>query len=253
MSELTQALERAADAPEVASVLAMLERSKPEIARTLPSGVDFERFERVVRTEVRRTPALLDCDPSSFMAAVLWAAQLNLEPGPLQHVHLIPHKREVTFVIGYRGYIELAYRSGQVKDVSAELVHDGDTFRVAQGTSPKITHEPLGPPAEREIVAAYAVAHLRTGGTVFRVIYADDWERARKASALASTGRGPWKDDEPAMIRKTAIRRLEPLLPKSTAFGDALAMDEQAATWEPTPASTVEPELAPAEAATDGA
>lgn len=244
MTELGSALERVEATPAQQNVLTLLERSKPEIARTLPPGVDFDRFARVVLTEARRTPALLDCDPHSFMAAVMWAAQLNLEPGPLQHVHLIPYKREVTFVVGYRGYVELAYRSGQVKDIYAELVHDGDVFRVVKGTTPKIAHEPAGPVGDREIVAAYAVARLKTGGTVSRVIYSEDWERARKSSAAGSKGRGPWVDDTPAMIRKTALRRLESLLPKTPAFGDAVMLDEQPATWEPAASVAAEPEAA---------
>lgn len=231
MTDLSTAIDRAEQAQTTPSVLALLERSKPEIAKALPPGVDFERFARVVLTEVRRTPELLDCNPTSFMAAVMWAAQLNLEPGPLQHVHLIPYAGDVTFVIGYRGYVELAYRSGQVKDVSAELVHEGDVFKVAKGTTPKIIHEPSGPADDRAIVAAYAVAHLKTGGTVARVIYAEDWERARKASPAGSKGKGPWATDFPAMVRKTALRRLEPLLPKTAAFGEAVMLDEQPATW----------------------
>jgi len=231
MSELTQALERAETSTEQASVLALLARSKPEIARALPGGVDFDRFERIVRTEVRRVPALLDCDPHSFLAAVLWAAQLNLEPGPLQHVHLIPFKRQVTFVIGYRGYVELAYRSGQVKDIYAALVREGDGFRETLGTSPKLIHEPQ---TDGEIVAAYAVARLKTGGTVFQVIHEPEWERARKASQLGSAGKGPWADDRDAMIRKTALRRLEPWLPKTGGFGEAIALDERPAAWDTT-------------------
>lgn len=233
MTDLSQALATVERTPEQANVLSLLERSKPEIARALPPGVDFERFTRVVLTEIRRVPKLLDCDPYSFMGAVMWAAQLNLEPGPLQHVHLIPFGKEVTFVVGYRGYIELAYRSGQVKDVYAELVHEGDVFRVVKGTSAKIVHEPAGAAGERETVAAYAVAHLKAGGTVQRVIYEEDWERARKSSAAGSKGKGPWADDRPAMIRKTALRRLESLLPKQASFGEAVMLDEQPAVWEP--------------------
>src|ERR671924_2141362 len=136
MSEsiLTQALEKARETPQQKTVLDLLQRSKPEIARTLPANVDVERFERIVRTEIRRTPKLLECDPYSLLGAVMWAAQLGLEPGPLQHVHLIPYKREVVFLIGYRGYVELAFRSGQVKDVTGALVREGDRFEYQYGT-----------------------------------------------------------------------------------------------------------------------
>lgn len=226
---LTKELERRKDEPKQKTVLDLLTRTEPEVAKLLPSGVTFERLERTVRTELRRTPLLMECVPESLLGAVMLTAQLQLEPGPLGLVYLVPFKKEVTLIVGYRGYIELAYRSDRVKDIYAELVHEGDTFSVARGTSPKIVHEPSGPPEGREIVAAYAVARLRTGGTVSNVIYPADWEKARKASPSGSKNAGPWKDELPAMIRKTALRRLEPWLPKTPAFGAAVTVDEQPA------------------------
>jgi recombinational DNA repair protein RecT len=54
----------------------------------------------------------------------------------------------------------------------------------------------------------------------------DDWERARKASAAGAKNLGPWVEHRPAMIRKTAVRRLEPMLPKSPLFSQAIERDE---------------------------
>ena len=226
MSDLSTALEQRPEQPVASSALGLLARSKPEIAKLLPAGVTVDYFERIVRTEVRRTPLLAECDPQSFLGAVMHAAQLGLDPGPLGLIYLVPFKREVTLIVGYRGYVELAYRTGLVKDVTAELVYDGDGFRVVKGTSPKIEHTDDGPPGEREIVAAYAVARLKTGGTVSRVIYEDEWERARESSTLGARKQGPWVEDRPAMIRKTALRRLEPWLPKTRALVEAFAVDE---------------------------
>jgi recombination protein RecT len=211
-------LERVAAPENVKTVFDLIERQKPELAKALPESIGVERFSRTVLTEIRRTPELLECSPESLLGAMMLAAQLGLEPGPLGHVYLVPFKRQVEFIVGYR--------SGQVKDVSAQLVHEGDQFSYVYGTAPKLTHVPEGPAGEREIEAAYAVARLRTGGTVFVVTYVDDWERARKASALGSKNQGPWVDDRPAMIRKTAVRRLEPMLPKSPLFAQALERDE---------------------------
>src|SRR6266567_377007 len=155
---------------------------------TAPLRQELERVAAPenVMTEIRRTPKLLECSPESLLGAMMLAAQLGLEPGPLGQVYLVPFKRQVEFVVGYRGYIDLAYRSGQVKDVAAALVHEGDEFSYQYGTTPKLLHVPEGPAGEREIEAAYAVARLRTGGTVFVVTYGDDWEKARKASAAGA-------------------------------------------------------------------
>lgn len=226
-------LERAGASDEARTVYQLLERQKPELARALPDSIGVERFTRTVLTEIRRSPKLLECAPESLLGAMMLAAQLGLEPGPLGLVYLVPFKRAVEFIVGYRGYVELAYRSGHVKDLSAGLVRDGDRFHYRHGTRPELEHIPLGPAEERDIEAAYAVARLKTGGTVFVVTYAEDWERARKASAAGSKNLGPWKEDRPAMIRKTAVRRLEPWLPKTAAIAHALEVDETAGELEP--------------------
>lgn len=227
---LSTELEKAAQPSEQRTVFDLLARQRPEIEKALAGHMDTERFERVVLTEIRRTPGLLDCSPESLLASIMLSAQLGLEPGPLGHVYLVPFKGAVEFIIGYRGYIDLAYRSGLVKDVSAALVYEPDEFSFRKGTRPVLDHVPADDPGDGAPVAAYAVARLRSGGTVFEVIRERDWQRAKARSASGQKGKGPWITDEPAMIRKTAVRRLEPMLPKSPVFARALAVDTTAPT-----------------------
>lgn len=218
-------LERQAAPKDQQTVYQLLERQKPAIEKVLPREIGVERFTRTVLTEIRRTPKLLEAAPESLLGAMMLSAQLGLEPGPLGLVYFVPFKREVQFIVGYRGYVELAYRSGLVKDVSAELVYEGDYFKVSGGTSPKIEHE-IRPRGDRDLHAAYAVARLKSGGVVSRVIFEEDWERARKASAAGSKGSGPWETDFPSMVLKTAYRRLEPKLPKSPLLTQAFDRDD---------------------------
>jgi recombination protein RecT len=232
MSEATdtgpvrEALEQVAKPRDVKTVLDLLERMKPELAKALPQTIGVERFTRIVTTELHREPKLLECAPESLLGAMMLAAQLGLEPGPLGLVYLIPFKHQVEFVVGYRGYVELALRSGMVKDVFAANVLEGDDFDYVYGTQPKLTHRPMGADEEREIIASYAVARLRSGGAPFIVTYHDDWERARTSSALGKKNLGPWRDERAAMIRKTSVRRLEPFLPKTPALARAFVRDE---------------------------
>lgn len=222
-------LEKARDAEEVASVRELLEREQPELERVLPEHVSAEAFTRSVLAELRRSPLLYDCEPEQIVSAMLLATQLGLEPGPLGLVYLVPAAPAVEFVIGYRGYLDLAYRSGYVKDVSASLVYAGEPFTWRKGTRPFLDHEPQLRDGPRETVAAYAVARLRTGGTVFEVIGPAEWEAARHASERGSKLDGPWNTDRGAMIRKTAVRRLEPMLPKTALLTEATRRDESPA------------------------
>jgi recombination protein RecT len=223
---LSDALERAAQPKQAKTILDLLDRQRPELEKLLGSAAASERFARIALTELRRQPKLYDCDPLSFLGALMLAAQLGLEPGPLGHVYLVPFKRECTFVLGYKGMIDLAYRSGLVRDVATGIVYEGDAFAWREGTRPFLDHTPAGPPGEREWTHAYAVARLRSGGTVFRVIFPEDAEKAKARSQNADSPYSPWTTDPQAMIRKTAVRRLAPMLPQSPAFAEALAADE---------------------------
>jgi recombination protein RecT len=230
MTDLGTALEVAKQPHEAKTILSLIERQKPELEKALAGTIGVERFTRTILTELRRTPTLYECSPESLLGAMMLAAQLQLEPGPLGLVYLVPFKRQVEFIVGYRGYVELAFRSGLVKDVSASLVYEGDEFEYREGTRPFLDHIPDFPYAEsREIIAAYAVARLKTGGAPFKVIYEPDWQRAKSKSPAGSRGVGPWVEDFPQMVLKTAIRRLEPKLPKTPQFGLALEADEAAA------------------------
>ena len=227
---LAGALERSAQPKEAATILDLIDRQKPELEKLVGATIGVERFARTVLTELRRTPKLYECDPASLLGAMMLAAQLGLEPGPLGHVYLVPFKRECQFVVGYKGYIDLAYRSGLVKDVATGVVYEGDSFEWREGTRPFLDHTPSGPPSERDWTHAYAVARLRNGGTVFRVVFPEDAERAKSRSRNARSPHSPWVTDLHAMIRKTAVRRLAPMLPQSPAFALALATDESEAT-----------------------
>lgn len=229
MTELTTAIEKATATGERKTVAELVERNAVELARKLPKGMELAYFQGALLSEMRRSPTLYECDPASVVSAFTFSLQLGLTPGPLGHVYLVPFKSACTFILGYRGMVELAYRSGKVKDVSAGLVHDGDAFDLRRGTRPYLDHVPAGPAGERELTAAYAVARLASGGTVFEAIYPEDWERSRKRSAAGSKGTGPWATDYTSMVKKTAVRRLSPFLPQSPQLADAIAWDDSPA------------------------
>ena len=63
------------------SIMGLLEQMKTEIARCLPKHLTPDRMARIAMTELRKTPKLQECDPMSFIAAIMQASQLGLEPG----------------------------------------------------------------------------------------------------------------------------------------------------------------------------
>ncbi|WP_114146687.1 recombination protein RecT, partial [Escherichia coli] len=173
-----------------------------------------ERMIRIATTEIRKVPALGNCDTMSFVSAIVQCSQLGLEPGSaLGHAYLLPFgnkneksgKKNVQLIIGYRGMIDLARRSGQIASLSARVVREGDEFRFEFGLDEKLIHRP-GENEDAPVTHVYAVARLKDGGTQFEVMTRKQIELVRSLSKAGNNG--PWVTHWEEMAKKTAIRRL---------------------------------------------
>ena len=201
----------------------------------LPKTLTPERLTRVVMTECRKTPALLKCKRESFLGAVLQCAQLGIEPGSaLGHAYMIPYGQECTLVLGYRGMIDLARRSGQIVSIHAYCVHVKDEFHYELGLHADIRHIPSAEADRGAVTYVYAVAHLQGGGVQFEVMSRADIEAIRAKSKAGRSG--PWTMYWEEMAKKTVIRRLFKLLPVSIELARAIEVDEKTDRGE-----TVEP------------
>jgi len=208
-------------------ILQYLDRFKDQIAAALPRHMTPDRMARIVTTEVRKVPKLLTCNPKSLFGAVIQASQLGLEPGnALGHAYLIPYGKDVNLIIGYRGMIDLARRSGQIISIEARPVFDGDEFSYEFGLNPDLKHKP-GPTNNRgDLTHVYAVAKLKGGGTQWDVMTMGEVELIRNQSKAGNNG--PWKTHFEEMAKKTVIRRLFKYLPVSIELQKAVGLDEQA-------------------------
>jgi recombination protein RecT len=182
----------------------------------LPEGMKAAWFFGEVRVALARTAKLLDCDIVSMVDALTTCAQLGLSPsGRLGSAYLIPYKTKCTLVIGYRGYVDLAYRSGDVASFHAEVVYEKDTFLHREGLSPVLEHTRTEEDNPGPIRCVYAIARMKDGGVAHVVML------RREVLAIKARGNGgsrtdsPWATDEGEMWKKTAIRRLIKLLPLS--------------------------------------
>lgn len=211
------------------SVIGLLEQMKGEIARCLPKHLTPERMARIAMTELRKTPKLQECDPMSFIAAIMQASQLGLEPGILGSCYLIPFnnnqtgKVECTFMPGYRGFLDLARRSGQIVSLVARAVYANDEFSYEFGLKEDLTHKPAMND-RGELVAVYAVAILKDGGHQFDVMSKKDVDMIKNQSK--SKNNGPWVTHYEEMAKKTVLRKLFKWLPCSVEMQKAVSLDE---------------------------
>jgi recombination protein RecT len=176
------------------------------IAKLLPQHIKPERLTRVVLNAWQREPALRSCTPASFVLAVLEAAALGLEPdGLLGQGWIIPFKKTAKFIPGYRGLMQLAYRTGEVVSWKAVCVHSNDKYKYSEGLHPLLEHEPTSATDEGDVVAAYSIIQYKDGPIDFEWMWRKDLEKIRKMSAYPD-GK-PWKEHTDEMYKKTVIRR----------------------------------------------
>ena len=189
------------------------------IANILPKHMTPERMSMIAFNEIKKNQALLQCSPQSLFGAILTAAQLGVEPGPMGQCFLIPFfnsrtkSYDVQFILGYKGMIDLARRSGEIASIYAHEVRGNDEFSYSYGIRPELHHVPAMQD-RGEIVGFYVVVHLMNGQTVFEFMPVDEVEKRRERSKAKDFG--PWATDYEEMGKKTVLRHIWKYLPTST-------------------------------------
>lgn len=204
----------AKDAMREVSALLASDKVKTQLAAALPRvGITPERMVRFALTALNRAPALLKCEQRSLLACIVQSAQLGLDPsGITGEAYLVPYGNTATFIIGWRGFLKLARRSGKVTEAAAHVVYEGDAFEFEYGLDSRLVHRPTAKDrGDDKITHAYAYAKLDGGGRVFEVLTRDELEKVRSSSRASRNG--PWVTHFPEMCRKSAFRRLAKWLP----------------------------------------
>lgn len=201
-----------------------------EIAKALPSVLTPERFTRITLSALSTNPALGMCTPKSFLGAMMTAAQLGLEPNtPLGQAYLIPYRNkgvlECQFQLGYKGLIDLAYRSGNVKTIQAQVVHQNDVFEVEYGTDDRLTFKPLLTGDRGDPVSVWAMFQTKDGGYGFSVMGMEEVRSHAQKYSKAYT-KGPWQTNFEEMAKKTVLKQCLKYAPLSTEFVRQAASDE---------------------------
>ena len=194
----------------------LLVQARTQIVKYLPRHLDADKMIYVALETVRADSYLRQCEPQTIVQAVLEASQLGLMLGnKLGHAYLAPRRDKKTstlkcqLLIGYRGFIALAHRTGKVSSIYPAIVHQGDQFSLKLGTGRQLVHVPLLDPAKRgDWIGAYAVVEFRDGRTDFEWMARQEIEKVRQCSESASEAWSPWRRFEDEMIKKSPIRRM---------------------------------------------
>ena len=192
---------------------------------------DAQRFISSVVSAVQTNPTLADCTNSSILSAALLGHSLKLPQSPqLSYFYLVPYNnkkkitdkdgkekevqvKEAVFQLGYKGYVQLAQRSGQYQKINATDIREGELVSFNPITE-EFVFNPILNEEERSkkpVVGYYGFFILNNGYK--KEIY---WTKekmdahAKKYSASYRKGWNSsfWSSDFDEMAKKTIIRQL---------------------------------------------
>ena len=211
---------------------------KRAVLQALPKHLSPEKLLRAFLTSVQRQPLLKQCTKVSLFNCLITCAQLGLEPDQfLGQAYLIPFKNnqkggvyEAQLMPGYRGYIALARRSGEVQSVSAQVVHENDIFALEFGINEKLQLIPADGDRGKE-KGAFVIFKYKDGSHSFDYMPVNDImaiaRRSKTYDNRSQIWSGPWATDLGEMMKKTVIKRHAKLAPLSVEFQKAVALEER--------------------------
>ena len=202
------------------SVMIQSDAYKNLINNTLGDPKRASGFITAITSAVATNPALTECDPATILSAGLLGETLQLSPSPqLGQYYLVPFndrklgRKVAQFQLGYKGYIQLAIRSGQYKKLNAMAIKEGELIRY-DPLNEEIEVQLIEDDAEREAaptIGYYAMFEYLNG---FRkVIY---WSKEKMESHALQYSQGYkakkgytfWEKSFDDMAIKTMLRQL---------------------------------------------
>ena len=203
---------------------AVAKKENPIVAlrKTLETPTVKQQFENALRDNARlfiasimdlvsSDKSLQQCNPSDIVREALKAAVLKLPLNKqLGFAYIVPFKDHGTmkpqFILGYKGLIQLAARTGQYKYINADVVYEGEEVK-----RDRITGETVitGKPKSNKVIGYFAYMELNNGFK--KLIYKSKDEivkHAEKYSKSYKSEYSPWKTDFDKMAMKTVLREL---------------------------------------------
>ncbi|WP_180069426.1 recombinase RecT [Acinetobacter sp. YH12112] len=189
--------------------------SKPMVQEKLKElvGKNAPAFATSVLQIVNSNSMLVNADPQTIFSAACMAATLNLPiNNNLGFAYIVPFKNnkenkiEAQFQLGYKGYIQLAQRSGQFSRIAATPVYNGQLISENPllgyefDWSVKPSGEPIGYVAFFKLINGFTAELYMSKEEVMK--------HANKYSQTAKKGFGVWKDQFEAMALKTVLKLL---------------------------------------------
>ena len=217
------------------------EKFKSQLASALPKFLDTDHFVRSAITEFRLNPQLAECSVPSVLGYFMQAAACGLEPASmLGQCYAVPFRngktgqRECQFIVGYRGMLSIARRSGEISSVVAECVYEKDEFSIEYGMEPKLIHKPYIEGDPGAFKGAYVVVRFKGEGVDPVIKYMPKAEIDKRRNRSKAGSSGPWVTDYDEMAKKTVFRSVFKWLPISIEQIQATTTDGSVSRYKAT-------------------
>lgn len=226
-----------------------LEKNKGYISQAAPKYITPERMIQVAMIAHSRNPLLQKCDLRTLFGSIIQASLMGLEcDGVSGESYLIPYYNskvsgyECQLQPGYIGHVKLARNSGQFSIIDAQPVHEKDDFDFEKGSEVWWRHKWPKTGDRGKIIGYWAGYVLKDGGKNFEywTIEMIDAHRDKYSQGAYKKERGqfvkddkgnkilqgPWRDSPDWMYRKTPLKQVLKLAPKSYEMQIAQRLDE---------------------------
>lgn len=242
----TERMGKEDELPAVQKFVAYMDKYEKQILPNLLNShphLTPAKFVQVVINEVKKSDKLLKAfqeNPASMFASILAGAEIGLVPSDLLgEFFLIPrsmkqdngqYKLTITPQVGYKGMVKILLRSGEIENIDAQVVYEGEKFKVALGTNPKLEHTPkydIERTADK-IIHAYAIAYYKSGKPQFTVLTRNEIIAIRDRSKYPNNLYFNDKENPNRwMEKKSVLMQLSKLLDKDYYGSKAIELDSR--------------------------
>ena len=210
---------------------ALIESAQSKFREVAQKWLSVERLVRLAIAARNRNPRLAECSSDSFLLFCMRCAETGLEPvgaggaWPVPFFNSKTSQREVQFIPDWRGLIQLAKKTGQIKHAYGEIVCERDDVAYQKGDTPKLDHKPALK-NRGDVIGAYCIVILPDDNKHIEYMSFEEIEDIRGRSKAAQDG--PWVTDWGQMAIKTVVKRALKPFAGSPEMQTAIEYDNQA-------------------------
>lgn len=214
------------------SFSSLISQKTEALRSVIPSHINPDPLIARAKVAMQENEDLMECEPATVLGALHKCMQLGLAPNTsLGHCYLIPYKKKVSLVMGYKGLIQLAHNAKAIASWQPYTRYEREPFNVELGTVQKLTHTPILDNSDKgKPMHYYSVCQYANGARDFRFMDISDIESHRAFAGQPNSV--PWTKHYDAMAMKTVMRMHAKYLPLSVEAQMLMAEDDKQSVGE---------------------